>query len=76
MKKMEMVKKAAMVMTAAVMVCGLTACGSAAEGEGAEGGEVITFGTNAEFPPFEFVTSNGVIGQYDGIDMAIAKKIA
>lgn len=76
MKKMEMVKKAAMVMTAAVMVCGLTACGSAAEGESAEGGEVITFGTNAEFPPFEFVTSNGVIGQYDGIDMAIAKQIA
>lgn len=76
MKKMEMVKKAVMVMMTAVMVCGLTACGSAAEGEGAEGGEVITFGTNAEFPPFEFVTSNGVIGQYDGIDMAIAKQIA
>lgn len=37
---------------------------------------VITFGTNAEFPPFEFVTSAGVIDQYDGIDMAIAKQIA
>ena len=37
---------------------------------------VITFGTNAEFPPFEFVTSSGVIDQYDGIDMAIAKQIA
>ena len=37
---------------------------------------VITFGTNAEFPPFEFVASNGVIDQYDGIDMAIAKQIA
>lgn len=37
---------------------------------------VITFGTNAEFPPFEFVAANGVIGQYDGIDMAIAKQIA
>ncbi len=36
----------------------------------------ITFGTNAEFPPFEFVTANGVIDNYDGIDMAIAKKIA
>lgn len=43
-------------------------------GEG-EGG-VITFGTNAEFPPFEFVTSEGVIDQYDGIDMAIADQIA
>ena len=37
---------------------------------------VITFGTNAEFPPFEFVATNGVIDQYDGIDMAIAKQIA
>lgn len=37
---------------------------------------VLTFGTNAEFPPFEFVAGTGVIGQYDGIDMAIAKQIA
>ena len=37
---------------------------------------VITFGTNAEFPPVEFVAANGVIDQYDGIDMAIAKQIA
>lgn len=37
---------------------------------------VITFGTNAEFPPFEFVAGSGVIDQYDGIDMAIAKQIA
>jgi len=35
----------------------------------------VKFGTNAEFPPFEFVTTNGVIGQFDGIDMAIAKEI-
>lgn len=41
-----------------------------------EAGGTLTFGTNAEFPPFEFVTSNGVIDQYDGIDMAIAKQIA
>lgn len=37
---------------------------------------VLTFGTNAEFPPFEFVAGSGVIDQYDGIDMAIAKQIA
>ncbi len=36
----------------------------------------LTFGTNPEFPPFEYVTANGVIDQYDGIDMAIAKQIA
>jgi polar amino acid transport system substrate-binding protein len=39
-------------------------------------GGVITFGTNPEFPPFEYVTANGVIDEFDGIDMAIAKKIA
>lgn len=37
---------------------------------------VLTFGTNAEFPPFEFVAGTGVIDQYDGIDIAIAKQIA
>ncbi|MDE6184509.1 MAG: hypothetical protein K2G39_03645, partial [Lachnospiraceae bacterium] len=31
---------------------------------------VLTVGTNAEFPPFEFVAGTGVIDQYDGIDMA------
>ena len=36
----------------------------------------ITFGTNAEFPPFEFVTAKGVIDEFDGIDMAVAKQIA
>lgn len=39
-------------------------------------GNTIKFGTNAEFPPFEFVSANGVIDQFDGIDMAIAKQIA
>ncbi|MCC8067274.1 MAG: transporter substrate-binding domain-containing protein [Clostridiales bacterium] len=36
----------------------------------------ITFGTNPEFPPFEYVVAEGVIDIYDGIDMAIAKQIA
>lgn len=67
-------KKATKVMAlAAAMVllaCTLTACGGSAKGG------KITFGTNAEFPPFEYVTSEGVIDQYDGIDMAIAKRIA
>ena len=36
----------------------------------------IVFGTNAEFAPFEFVNSDaGVIDQFDGIDMVIAKQI-
>jgi len=54
-----------MIMTAAMLV----GCGSDA------GANTIKFGTNAEFPPFEFVTANGVIGEFDGIDMAIAKEI-
>lgn len=57
-----------------------TASGSQAENTNAEAapenGGTLTFGTNAEFPPFEFVAASGVIDQYDGIDMAIAKKIA
>ena len=48
----------------------LTGCAS--KGSGAN---EIKFGTNAEFPPFEFVAASGVIGEYDGIDMAIVKAI-
>ncbi len=47
-----------------------------AENAAPAAGGTLIFGTNAEFPPFEYVTSNGVIDQYDGIDMAIAKNIA
>lgn len=44
--------------------------------EDEDDGSTIVFGTNAEFPPFEFVPGGeGVIGEYDGIDMAIAKQI-
>ena len=59
----------AVVMTAAMLV----ACGSKDAGSASEG--AIVFATNPEFPPFEFITANGVLGEYDGIDMAIAKKI-
>lgn len=38
----------------------------------------IIMGTNAEFPPFEFVADEGkaIVGKFDGIDVAIAKRIA
>jgi len=49
---------------------------SGAQDTAPAGGDTLVFGTNAEFPPFEFVTGSGVIGEYDGIDMAIAKQIA
>ncbi len=54
----------AVVMTVACM----TGCGNQSSNK-------IVFGTNAEFPPFEFVSANGVIDTYDGIDIAIAKQI-
>ncbi|MBR1703501.1 MAG: transporter substrate-binding domain-containing protein [Lachnospiraceae bacterium] len=52
------------------------AAGQSSEAQAPAAGTELKFGTNAEFPPFEFVAANGVIGQYDGIDMAIAKQIA
>ncbi|MCM1266948.1 MAG: transporter substrate-binding domain-containing protein [Bacteroidales bacterium] len=75
-------KKLTMAFAAILAAGALTACGGdAAETAGGNGaaaetsGGTITFGTNPEFPPFEFVTASGVIGEFDGIDMAIAKQI-
>ncbi len=69
----------------------MTACGSSASeststseaassadsssSESSSEGGTIRFGTNAEFPPFESVVTDGVLGEYDGIDMAIAAEI-
>ncbi len=64
-------KVLALVMVFATMMLALAACGKKSAAE-----EKIVFGTNAEFPPFEFVTSKGVIGEFDGIDMVIADLIA
>ena len=57
----------------ALCAASLCACSSSASTASAAG--TIKFGTNAEFPPFEFISANGVIGEYDGIDMALAKKL-
>lgn len=65
-----MKKLTAVLLTVAAAAAVLTGCGSKGSGSGE-----IKFGTNAEFPPFEFVTASGVIGEYDGIDMAVAKQI-
>lgn len=87
---MKKIKKMALIgLTCMTMIFGLAACGEkkdtgvtaggadtdSVQAGGAEAGGQIVFGTNAEFPPFEFVGGQGVIGQYDGIDMAIAKQI-
>ena len=61
---------------AAVMAAmALASCGAKNADTTTEGGELI-MGTNAAFPPFEFVTTNGLVDEFDGIDVAIAKKIA
>ena len=66
------VKILSIVLALAAVITLFAACGSKKEAET----KTLTFGTNAEFPPFEFVASNGVIDNYDGIDMAIAKQVA
>ena len=65
-----MKKLTAALLTVAATALLLAGCGSKGSGSGE-----IKFGTNAEFPPFEYVTASGVIGEYDGIDMALAKDI-
>lgn len=49
-------------------VSALTACG--------KDSKVLTMGTNAAFPPFEYTTSQGLVGEFDGIDIAISNKVA
>ena len=80
MKKMT--KMLSVILTVAMMAAMLVACGSSEskksdeKTESTDSKDTIKFGTNAEFPPFEYVTQDGVIGEFDGIDMAIAKDIA
>ncbi len=69
MKKLT--KIVALVLATLMLTFALTACGGSSSNDA-----TIKFGTNAEFPPFEYVTANGVIGEFDGIDIAIAKQIA
>lgn len=63
------VKHTALLLIMIVLISALTACGK-------KNGGTLTFGTSADFPPFEFITDKGLIDQYDGIDIAIAKQIA
>lgn len=81
-------KVLAMALTAVMAASMLAGCGSkdkaaaaagaasTAASEAAESSiDKIVFATNPEFPPFEYITTEGVIGEYDGIDMAIAAEI-
>lgn len=67
-------KKFLALLLAAVMTMSLiTACGGKdAAGSEALADGVLTVGTNAEFPPFEYVDDNG---EPDGFDVALIKAI-
>lgn len=86
---MKLFKKILVAGVAAAMTLSLGACGNkedaevvnvemeeVSNGEDDVNAEKLTFGTNAEFPPFEYISSEGVIDNFDGIDMAIADTIA
>jgi ABC-type amino acid transport substrate-binding protein len=53
-----------------LLLASLAACG--------QDSNTIIMATNAEFPPFEFVTEpgKGIVENYDGIDIVVAKEIA
>lgn len=61
-----MKKVIAVLLTAVMTMAMLTACGNKASGD------VLTAGTNAEFPPFEYVNDDG---EPDGFDVALIKAI-
>lgn len=65
--KKGLMKIAALAAASVMAVMALAGCGSS---------DKLIMGTNAAFPPFEFTTSQGLVGEFDGIDVAIAQKIA
>lgn len=64
-----MKKVIAMLLATVLCLAAFTACGS----ESASGDSVLVVGTNAEFPPFEYV---GDDGEPDGFDIALIKEVA
>lgn len=65
--KKGLLKIAALTAASVMAAMALAGCG---------GSDKLTMGTNAVFPPFEYTTSAGLVGEFDGIDVAIAKQIA
>ena len=63
-------KLIALALTAVVAMGSLVGCGSASNGSST--GETLVVGTNAAFPPFEYV---GDDGKPDGFDIALIKAI-
>lgn len=57
---------------AAIMALSVAGCGNKTEETSTEGKKVLTMGTNATFPPYEYYENNKIVG----IDAEIAQKIA
>lgn len=68
--KKQLIKLAAMSLAAVMGMAMLSGCGKSED--------TLVMGTNAAFPPFEFTTTEGqgLVGEFDGIDVAIAQEIA
>ncbi len=66
---MKKVLSLALVLVLALAV--LAGCGA-----GEEKKDTLVMGTNAAFEPFEFTTTEGLVGEFDGIDVAIAVELA
>lgn len=66
--KKGLMKIAALSAAAVMAAVSLAGCGGKSD--------KLIMGTNAAFPPFEFTTSEGLVGEFDGIDVAIANNIA
>lgn len=64
-----MKKVIAMLLATVLCLAAFTACGS----ESASEEKVLVVGTNAEFPPFEYI---GDDGEPDGFDIALIKEVA
>ena len=62
----------AVALTAIVAFGSLIGCGSSSDGSATGAGETLTVGTNAAFPPFEYI---GDDGKPDGFDIALIKAI-
>ena len=63
--KKGLMKVVALAAASVMAVAALAGCGSS---------DKLIMGTNAAFPPFEYTTSQGLVGEFDGIDVAIEKK--
>ena len=57
--KKGLMKVVALAAASVMAVAALAGCGSS---------DKLIMGTNAAFPPFEYTTSQGLVGEFDGID--------